>query len=401
VKVALLTSERERCGIARYSRDLNAELSRHVEVALVPIHPWPPEGERLERLRAADIVHLQHEYSFWGSAFPPPRAYYEGLTLFRKPGRLVITAHTVAEAETVIAARGLAPKPLVKRVALQLRPDLRREIEARPFLDGDQVIVHSAAAAGWLSRQLEGRPPVQHWPMPVQTWSVPPSKWGPISVQYRLHGRRLITMFGFVTREKGYRLAIRAMRQIRKRHPDAVLLIAGGARDRWGDAFLHLLQRAEERLAARPAAPVVQSPQPVPVVGTLCTDLEEAIERDLPYRATDYLEEADARAILEQTEIALLPYRSATGSYAAGAALAVGCPLLTSDLPAFAEPMPALRFRSGSVEDLVEKLDYLLSDEPERVRLAARSQRYAEENSWLRAAERHVKLYRELLGDNA
>jgi glycosyltransferase involved in cell wall biosynthesis len=397
VKVALLTSDRERCGIARYSRDLYAELSRLIEVTLVPIHPWPPEGERLSRLQAADVVHLQHEYSFWGTAFPPPRAYYEGLELFRKPGRLVLTAHTVAAAETVVAARGAGLKPLVKRAALRLRPGLQRGIEAGPFLPGERVIVHNAAAADWLSEHLGGAPAVLNWPMPVQAWGAPASKWGPLSVQHRLHGRRLITMFGFVTQEKGYGFAWLAMLKIRKKHPDALLLIAGEARDRRSEAFLSYLRRFERPLAAVPPAALVPTPQPVPVVGTLCPPVDEAAERELPYRITGYLEDADARAILEQTEIALLPYRSATGSYAAGSALATGCPLLTSDLPAFAEPLPALRFRSGDVGDLAEKLDYLLSDEPARVLLSTRSRRYAEENNWARSAERHVALYRELL----
>src|SRR5438093_6843341 len=142
MRVALLTSDGERCGIARYSRDLYAALTALVDVDLIPIHPWPPEGERLERLRAADIVHLQHEYSFWGTAFPPPRAYYEGLKRFRRPGRLVITAHTVAGAETVIAARGWGAKALLKRAALRVQPGLRRKIEAGPFRMADRLIVH-------------------------------------------------------------------------------------------------------------------------------------------------------------------------------------------------------------------------------------------------------------------
>jgi glycosyltransferase involved in cell wall biosynthesis len=118
-------------------------------------------------------------------------------------------------------------------------------------------------------------------------------------------------------------------------------------------------------------------------------------ERELPWRATGYLSDTDARAILEQTDIALLPYRSATGSYAAGAALAAGCPLLTSDLSAFAEPLPALRFRSNDVEDLAKKLDELLSDDAARADLARRSREYAARNTWARAAERHVALYQE------
>ena len=152
MRVALLTSDRERCGIARYSRDLLAALQPHVDVDLISIHPWPLEGERLERLRAADLVHLQHEYSFWGTAFPPPAAYYDGLALFQKPGRLVITAHTVAEAETIVAARGGGLKPLLKRLALRLRPGPRRD--GRPL--------QSECGDRFRPRRWDGRPGSRH-----------------------------------------------------------------------------------------------------------------------------------------------------------------------------------------------------------------------------------------------
>lgn len=402
VKVALLTSDRDRCGIARYSRDLLTALASLVEVDLVPIHPWPPEGERLERLRAADIVHLQHEYSFWGTAFPPPRSFYEGLERFRRPGRLVITAHTVAEAEVVVAAGGWQAKALVKRGALRLRSGLRQEIEAEPFRIADQVIVHNPAAAAALAQRLDRSDTVQFWPMPVPEWSVPASKWGPLSQQFGFHGRRLVTVFGFVTLEKEYLLALRAILRIRKTNPEPLLVIAGGARDERMQRFVDSLQQMERRLEdARERLPDLSPPRPALA---LTEGLPEKTEPDKavpekpthPFRLTGYLEDADARAILEQTDVALLPYRSATGSYAAGAAVAAGCPLLTTDLPAFAEPLPALRYRMGDVQDLTEKLDYLLKDDAARVQLIARSKRYSQENSWTHAAERHVALYREL-----
>src|SRR5205823_1993817 len=105
----------------------------------------------------------------------------------------------------------------------------------------------------------------------------------------------------------------------------------------------------------------------------------------------------DARALLEHTEIALLPYRSATGSYAAGTALAAGCPLVTSDLSAFAEPLPALRYHVGDAQDLAQKLNRLLGDDEARATLIARSRCLAQENGWARAAERHLNMYQELV----
>jgi glycosyltransferase involved in cell wall biosynthesis len=397
VKVALLTSDRERCGIARYSRDLYAALAPLVEVDLVPIHPWPPEGERLERLRAADIVHLQHEYSFWGTAFPPPRAYYEGLERFRRPGRFLITAHTVADAEMVVAAQGWGAKALVKRVALRLPAGLRGEIEAGPFRVADRVIVHNLVAAGALAKRLDRTDRVRFWPMPVPEWSTPASKWGPLSQQFGFHGRRLVTIFGFVSSEKEYGLALRAIGRIRKENPEPLLVIAGAPRDERMRAFVIFLQEAERRRGA--AGERFSEPRsPLSAFGIRLGPTESEMARVLTpsYRLTGYLADADARAILEQTDVALLPYRSATGSYAAGAAMAAACPLLTSDLPAFAEPLPALRYRVGDVQDLTEKLNHLLADDLARTALIARSRRFAQENSWARAAEHHAGLYREL-----
>lgn len=384
MRVALLTSDRERCGIARYSSDLLAALAPLTDVDLVPIHPWPPEGERLERLRAADIVHLQHEYSFWGTAFPPPATYREGLERFRRPGRLVITAHTVADAEMVVAARGPGLKPLVKRLALRLRPGLREAIEAGPFLPAERVIVHSPAATV-LGKRV-GRPDsVQFWPMPVPEWTVPVSEWEPLAQRLELEGRRLITVFGFVTPEKDYETAMQAVAMIGVSQPEILLVIAGGIRTPTDQAYLNSLRSWNWN--------------PTPSLRGRLGEWEEEMASVPAHHVcfTDYLSNADARALLEHTEVALLPYRSATGSYAAGHALAAGCPLMTSDIPAFEKPLPALRFRRGDVQDLVKKLNQLLGDEALRTDLARRSQEYAAANSWARAAERHVALYRELI----
>jgi glycosyltransferase involved in cell wall biosynthesis len=229
--------------------------------------------------------------------------------------------------------------------------------------------------------------------MPVQEWSVPASKWGPLSLKYGFHGRRLVTIFGFATAEKDYSTALRAIVRVRKDHPEALLVIAGGARDKPGEAYMTFVRQFEQRLAApRPVHPALSWG---PGVQNLRAEVETPALRELPWRETGYLDEADARAILEQTDVALLPYRSGTGSYAAGAALVSGCPLVTSDLPAFAEPLPALRFRAGDVQDLADKLNSILSDDVALAAAAARSRRYAAENSWARAAERHVALYRE------
>jgi glycosyltransferase involved in cell wall biosynthesis len=260
------------------------------------------------------------------------------------------------------------------------------------------VIVHNPVAAGELARRLNSGGEVQFWPMPVPEWSVPASKWGPLSQRFGFHGRRLVTIFGFVTPQKEYWLAWMAIGRIRKVNPEPLLVIAGGARDERAQSIVRSLQRLERLFDTEPRRrPEPSSPLPAFAMPEVPPEKSAAPEFRQPLCITGYLEDADARALLEQTDVALLPYRSATGSYAAGVAMAAACPLLTSDLPAFAEPLPALRYRAGDVQDLTEKLDHLLTDDIARTTLIARSRRYAQENSWASAAERHLVLYRELL----
>jgi glycosyltransferase involved in cell wall biosynthesis len=157
-----------------------------------------------------------------------------------------------------------------------------------------------------------------------------------------------------------------AIRLVSETHPDVLLVVAGGARDERGEAHLeHLHAMASE-------------------MGSIV-------------RFTGFLTDPDARAVLEHTEIALLPYRSATGSYAASAAIAAGCALITSDLPAFAKPLPAQRFRPGDAADLARNLNSLLDNSRARDELMERSRQYAVKNSWKRLAEWHVSLYRKQL----
>src|SRR3712207_5467710 len=94
--VTLLTSTRERCGIGDYARALAAALAREVELDVVPVDPQPPPAAALERLNRADLIHIQHEYSFWGSALPGRSRFPALVAGLRRPW--VITAHTVAAA---------------------------------------------------------------------------------------------------------------------------------------------------------------------------------------------------------------------------------------------------------------------------------------------------------------
>jgi glycosyltransferase involved in cell wall biosynthesis len=82
-------------------------------------------------------------------------------------------------------------------------------------------------------------------------------------------------------------------------------------------------------------------------------------------------------------------------------ALACGCPVLASDLPAIRDVIrdrdTGLLFPAGDAKQLAEALHVLLWDEKLRARLSARGREYAQENfDWTRIAARYAALLEEL-----
>ena len=96
MKVAMLTTVGDRCGIAAYSRDLTAGLQGLVDLEVEPIEVGKQPVEHYEdqagRLNSADVIHIQHEHSFWGGILPGQSAFWTLRYLLQKP--VVITAHT-------------------------------------------------------------------------------------------------------------------------------------------------------------------------------------------------------------------------------------------------------------------------------------------------------------------
>jgi glycosyltransferase involved in cell wall biosynthesis len=118
-----------------------------------------------------------------------------------------------------------------------------------------------------------------------------------------------------------------------------------------------------------------------------------------------FVPDAQVAALFRRADVVVLPYREIDQSGVLFTALAFGKPLVLSDAGGFpevaatgaAELVPA-----GDPAALRETLTRLLADEGRRERLAAAAARAAAEKfSWETIAERHVALYRRLLGQRA
>ena len=80
LRVAMLTSVGDRCGIAAYTRCLVEGLNEFADVEVEPIEagrqPLEHYRAQAERLNRADVIHIQHEHSFWGGILPNRSAYW-------------------------------------------------------------------------------------------------------------------------------------------------------------------------------------------------------------------------------------------------------------------------------------------------------------------------------------
>lgn len=371
MNIAMVTTSGERCGIASYSAALVESLRAlpETDVQVIPIVAGEQHRAHYEaqakRLNdpAIDVVHVQHEFSFWGFPMPGrPSRYAEFRGLIRRP--VVVTAHTTLRLSAIFPlASERNPWRWLRKKRLLSNEAYRRSVEVATF-EADATIVHTDAAyEDFVSRGLD----------PRKLFVVPAGVPAPARVsegarrfrdRYGLHGRRLLTLFGYVTPNKGYDLVAQALRDL---PDDVTFVIAGGARRPPEQQYVDHLQRHLRNLGVHDRTIV-----------------------------TGYLRDDDVAAAMEAADIALVPHTQATNSYSVTLPLSHGKTTIASDLPCFREMAARTGclelFRTGDVDDFRQKLQALLADGDRRAQLAANARLHAERFSWpaIAAATRAV-----------
>lgn len=366
------TSWETRCGIASYTASLVAELRKlGVEIDVVPV-PYLDRSpghfaQTVARLNQADLVHLQHEYTFFGGIIPRASSLPRYQDALRVP--YVVTAHTVfTAAELLRIAQEERPRQRLAKQLLAAMPSYRASVERQPFQGAKAVIVHTAEAQErMVVRRI--RPERVHV-LPAGLPEPSPEGGRPEQVaamrqRYGLAGSRVLTIFGFVTPDKGYELALDALRSL----PGPVkLLIAGGTRVEHEGGYMETLK---ETIRAR--------------------GLESRVA------ITGYLEDAEVATAMALSDLVLAPHTAANGSYSALIALAHGRPVLASDLACFRELQEEAGcvelFETGDETRLAERAGFLLASTGTRERLARQAQAYAAGRRWSRVAAATLKIY--------
>lgn len=373
MKVAMYTTVGNLCGIAQYTRELVAALDEFADVVVEPIEPGRQSDEhyhaQADRLNQADVVHIQHEHSFWGGILPGHSAFWTIRYLIRKP--VVVTAHTTTSLAKLLKVRQeRRPIHRIAKELLLLRRRYRDSVETAPFVTA-RCIVHTEEGRQELIAR-GARPQFLHL-IPAGVPNVPPARTGGRSFRekYDLGESRLLALFGFLSPNKGIELTLQVLQEL---PTDVRLVLAGGVRTADAQPYADAVRRRIDEMRLRDRVTI-----------------------------TGYLSDDDVAEAMAAAEVVLVPHTEATGSYSVMIGLAHGRPLVTSDLACFREiqaRVPCLRlFRSGDAAHYAACLRGVLANEVGRAEMAARARQYAEQYSWREVARRTADVYAQALAD--
>lgn len=367
MRVAVHTTIKCECGIADYCRDLIAGLPGGVEAVVVPI---PPAGINPlpmwaigRRLNRADVVHLHHNYGFWGRG---TISYAAAFATLQKAIAIpvVLTAHSVFET-------AMQERPVTLRRAVPGALGFYGFMDRGTYEFADRVIVHSRLHRRLLAaRGIPAERLVEIMPGVPELPSVPPQDVLRFRATWKLHGKRVVGLFGFIQPNKNCELLICALCHL---PPDVVLLLSGGVRTDEEEWYADKLR-----------------------------DLMRALGVENRVRITGFLSRAECAVALAATDLFVIPYRSDNSvSYSVSLCLAAHKPILASAVDAFEE----LRERFGCLEvfksedpfDLAQHIQVLLSDESRLTHLVEAARAYCAERNWRSVAAETVEVYRSVL----
>jgi glycosyltransferase involved in cell wall biosynthesis len=385
--VSMFTPWRERCGISDYSRHLVTALRALPDIRQVRIVEAPSDvirsgkagvvvhfvadGRRFRALGAEmnagdpDVAHVQHQYFFFGGVAPHKNHAHTFLHAVRVP--VVMTVHEIAQADASDSAVRRQALALVNRANF-LHPAIRRMI-VHTLADAERLVA-LGVAAGRIHVIPVGVPPALPMPEPEEAKRA-----------LGLEGRRVLTLFGFLSAKKGHRLALNALRRL---PDDIVLLFAGEQHPDDHTSYVPELRAEIDRLG-----------------------LADCV------RITGFLPDDQIPVVMAATDIALAPFLQSSGSASLAHLFAYARPIVASDIPphqqiALEQPNSLLRFRdtrrapeslpadlSGSdVDGLVSAINHLLTDHVHRAALQVAAHGYAERHSYAQMALETLAIYR-------
>jgi glycosyltransferase involved in cell wall biosynthesis len=363
--------------VARLARALVQVDVEAVPVRLCPARsplPWVAAAARAGRdVRCLhpDLVHVQ---------FAPSAYRFSAV-----PGLLPLVVRGCAPLVTTVheygswAAPGWLPERLWRPVE---RAGWWDRETGRLIAASSRVIATNRGHAEQVRARTGVRPVEVPLAPNVEVHPLPPGAWHRVRRRYRVDpDAPLLVFFGFVHPVKGLRYVIEALPALRADWPTLRLLVVGG---------------------------FTSQALPEPEAAVFRRDLEAlAAERGVADHVvfTGHLSAAEASAILQAADVAVLPFTTGVTTKSGGllAALTHGLPTAVT-----APDEPDDQLRDGETVAVIparrdsravaSTVHRLLDDPVLRRRLADGAARLAARYSWTRVAEAHRRLYDDVLG---
>lgn len=356
-RIAVATPDRDRCGVADYARQLAKALPDRFDLSMVAYPESDSRGawqRAAAEARDAELVHIHYEYSLFGVVKPLRNRFATFLRGLRAPS--VVTLHDLLPH---LSARWSASEGYRVRDAL-------RDLAYLPFLSSwerrqyrraSHYVVHSrgheAAVAGYVGEQRVSR--IEH---PVITT---PVQWCGLNGPNRQ--ARLVTP-GFVKAHKGYGDFLRTLDRV----PKVQWTVAGGPQDDHDRRYIEEFtdQIRERGLTSR-------------------TEVTNYLPREQLERATT------------EATVAVFPYQRSNGSGSVAWAIALGMPVMTTDIPVFNELIEAgagiAVLPRAEPDSWSERIRELLGSPNQLETLAAANRDFAVRHSFASAGEWHGQLF--------
>lgn len=365
MKIAMLTTWDEPCGIADYAQALVKALQTKMEIKVVPMkhgkHSAAYFRELGRQCNDCDLTHIQHEYIFFGGRDPWNNYWKNLLSTLKTP--YIITSHTWLQ--------NFQGGPFWKRILRGWRDALyrisgwSRYLEAGQFAKAEKVLVHTQAYAKALRQRGLPEEKIMVIPQGIPEF-LPKGDANRAQRQWSMSGP-VVTIFGFLIPSKGHLLALQAWKKL---CGQAMLLIVGKPFSKADQAYAAAVQRAADQYKGN-------------------------------VKLTGYLAPPELTDLLAASDVVLMPYLKGTSSYSLSVLLAQGRAVLASDIECFQEivaQQPCLElFKTGEARDLADHLEGLLANKERRQKLQNAARAWAQEHTWDTIASCLIKVYAEII----
>jgi glycosyltransferase involved in cell wall biosynthesis len=363
LEINLVTTWNKKCGISTYSTFLAEELQKKVKLYITNLPTKNAVNPCFKILgyivgSSHDLVHVQFEYGLFQSLKLGKRTltafsalpFYSGLAMGNR--RVITTIHEPRKTVSTAGRSGPTYTNLLDKVI---------------FAVSDLIIVHTRESKQ-LMKTIYGVEESKLRVVPHGSYQKPNFQDKDKSKRkLNLQDKVVVTILGFVTPKKGHDLVIPLLPNL---DLNVQIVIAGGPQNAQDEQYLGKLKKLAEQ--------------------------NHYTDR---ITFTGYL--PDFTDVINATDIALLPYRNVTDSGVLHLLTAYGVPTIASDLEAFREVYDEygclLLFKNGDSQDLLVKMQELLSDQPKRDLLKSNCFVMWNATKWSSIAQKHVQLYREVL----